>query len=79
MEHDMNQTCKEHFDRIDERLDKGDGEFREHSEKIVELKTDLTYLTKSLDGVTKALWAVAFSIAMTLLGFFFWYVQGLKH
>jgi hypothetical protein len=74
----MNQTCKDRFDKIDERLDKGDGEFREHGEKLVELKTDMAYLTKSLDGVTKALWAVAFSIAMTLLGFFIWYIENLK-
>jgi hypothetical protein len=74
----MNQTCKDRFDKIDERLDKGDGEFKEHGEKLVELKTDMVYLTKSLDGVTKALWAVAFSIAMTLLGFFIWYIENMK-
>jgi hypothetical protein len=78
MDSEINQTCKDRFDKIDERLGKGDGEFRSHSEKLVELKTDMAYLTKSLDGVTKALWAVAFSIAMTLLGFFIWYIQNLK-
>jgi hypothetical protein len=77
MEHEMNQSCKERFDKIDGRLSKGDDEFKDHGEKIVELKTDMSYLTKSLDGVTKALWAVAFSIAMTLLGFFVWYVENL--
>jgi len=74
----MNQTCKDRFDKIDERLDKGDDEFKNHGEKLVELKTDMAYLTKSLDGVTKALWAVAFSIAMTLLGFFIWYIENMK-
>jgi hypothetical protein len=75
---EVNPTCKEHFDKIDERLEKGDGEMKHQSEDIVELKTNLAYLTKSLDGVTKALWGVAASIAMTLLGFFLWYVQTLK-
>lgn len=79
MERDMNPSCKERFDKIDERLTKGDDEFKEHGEKIVELKTDMSYLTKSLDGVTKALWAVAFSTAMSLLGFFIWYVENIKH
>ena len=79
MENEMNQTCKERFEKIEDHLEKGDSESREHGEKIVELKTDLSYLTKSLDGVTKALWGVAVSVAMTLLGFFIWYVQGLKH
>jgi hypothetical protein len=78
MDHEINQSCKDHFDKIDERLDKGDNVFTTHSEKLVELKTDMAYLTKSLDGVTKALWAVAFSIAMTLLGFFIWYIENLK-
>jgi hypothetical protein len=78
MESEMNQTCKDRFDKIDERLDKGDDEFKNHGEKLVELKTDMVYLTKSLDGVTKALWAVAFSIAMTLLGFFIWYIENFK-
>jgi hypothetical protein len=79
MEQEMSSLCKEHFDKIEQRLDRGDDEFKEHGEKIIELKSDLAYLTKSLDGVTKALWAVAFSIAMTLLGFFFWYIQNLKN
>ena len=78
MDHEINQSCKDHFDKIDERLDKGDIEFKQHGEKLVELKTDMAYLTKSLDGVTKALWAVAFSIAMTLLGFFIWYIENFK-
>ncbi len=78
MDHELNQSCKDRFDKIDERLDKGDDVFKHHGEKLVELKTDMAYLTKSLDGVTKALWAVAFSIAMTLLGFFIWYIENLK-
>jgi hypothetical protein len=60
MDHELNQSCKDRFDKIDERLDKGDSEFKQHGEKLVELKTDMTYLAKSLDGVTKALWTVAF-------------------
>lgn len=76
--HGTTQSCKEHFGKIEERLDKGDTEFKEQGEKLVELKTDLTYLAKSLDGVTKALWRVAFSIAITLLGFFIWYVENVK-
>jgi hypothetical protein len=76
---EMNPECRERFEKIDTRLDKGDDEFKEHGEKIVELKTDMAHLTKSLDGVTKALWGVAVSIAMTLLGFLVWYVENLKH
>jgi hypothetical protein len=78
VENEMNQTCKEHFDKIDERLEKGDDVFTNHGEKLVELKTDMSYLAKSLDGVTKALWAVAFSITMTLIGFFIWYIENMK-
>lgn len=78
MNYEVNPACKEHFDRIDIRLEKGDTEFKEQSAEIIEMKTNLAYLTKSLDGVTKALWGVAVSIAMTLLGFFIWYVQNLK-
>lgn len=72
---DMNQACKDHFDKIDERLDKGDDEFKEHGEKLIEIKGNPEYLARSLDGVTKALWAVAGAITMTLLGFFVWYIQ----
>jgi len=78
MDHELNQSCKDRFDKINERLDKGDNVFTTHGEKLVELKTDMAYLTKSLDGVTKALWAVAFSIAMTLIGFFIWYIENMK-
>jgi hypothetical protein len=41
MESEINQSCKEHFGKIEERLDKGDMESREQGEKLVELKTDL--------------------------------------
>lgn len=79
MEHEMLDTCRERFEHIEGRLDRGDAEFKEHGERLVEMKTDISYLTKSLDGVTKALWAVACSIATTLLGFVVWYIQNLKH
>lgn len=79
MQTEINPSCKERFDKIDQRLDKGDGEFKSQGEKLIELKTDLSYLAKSLDGVTKALWAVAVSTLTTLLGFVVWYIQGLKH
>ena len=75
MEHEMNQSCKDRFDKIDERLEKGDNEFKENGTQIIELKQDMRYISKSLDRVTKALWGVALSIGMALLGFFIWCVE----
>jgi hypothetical protein len=75
MEHEINAFCRERFDKIDARLEKGDNEFRDHGEKIVEIKTDVSHLTKSLEGVTKALWGVAGAIMATLFGFLLWFIQ----
>lgn len=75
MEHEINQSCKERFDSIDKRLEKGDDEFKIHGEKIVKVETNVDNLTRSLHGVTYALWGVAASIIATLSGFVIWFIQ----
>jgi hypothetical protein len=75
MEREILPSCKERFDSIYERLEKGDDESREHGEKIIKVETNVDNLTKSLNGVTRALWGVASAIGMTLLGFIIWFIQ----
>lgn len=75
MEHDVLPGCKERFDKIDRRLEDGDRIFDSHGERIVGVEHDVSHLTKSLDGVTKALWGVATAIGMSLIGFLIWFVE----
>lgn len=75
---EMRPECKEHFDKINDRLEKGDDDFKQQGNDIVEVKTNLANVTKSLDGVTKALWGVAGSIGLVLLGFVLWFIEN-KH
>ena len=75
MEHEVNEYCKEKFKTFEDRLEKGDTKFEVQGETIIEVKTDVKHLTNSLDGLSKAIWAMSGSIFLALLGFFFWYVQ----
>lgn len=71
----MLESCKEKFMAIEDRLQKGDDVSRQHGESIIEVKADVSNLTKSLEGVTKALWGVAAAIGMSMLGFIIWFIQ----
>jgi len=75
MEHEVNENCKDHFNRIDKRLEDGDTKLDDHSNKITRLDANVANITKSLDGLSKALWGVSASIVAGLFAFFIWYVQ----
>lgn len=75
MEHEVLPACREQFDSINRRLEKGDDEFKAHGEKIVKVETNVDNLTRSLHGVTAALWGVAAAIGMSLFGFLIWFIQ----
>lgn len=69
------QECKEHFDKIDHRLDSADEDFCQQRRDIAVLQTKLENVTVSLNNVTKALWGVAGAIGLSLLGFVIWFIQ----
>jgi len=75
MEHEVNENCKDHINRIDKRLEEGDTKLDDHSNKITRLDANVSNVTKSLDGLSKALWGVSASIVAGLFAFFIWYVQ----
>lgn len=72
---EMLSDCKEKFKDIDKRLEKGDDEFKAHGEKIVKVETNVDNLTRSLRGVTAALWGVASAIGLSVLGLLVFFIE----
>lgn len=75
---EVQAICAERFKRNDARMEEAEDTIKEHSIDLASLKTNVANITKSLDGVTKALWAVALSIMSILFGFVIWYIQNGK-
>lgn len=80
----MRPECKEEFERLHKRIDKRDEVFNEqetelkdHAVAIAKISEDVIHVTKSIGGLTKALWGVAASLIATLFGFVIWYIQSL--
>ncbi|MBE7048670.1 MAG: hypothetical protein E7393_04800 [Ruminococcaceae bacterium] len=73
----MDELCKERFEAIERRLEKGDGVLKAHTTDIAVLKTNMENLTKSLSALTKALWGVCGTALASLFGFFMWYIEKL--
>lgn len=71
----MRTDCRERFEKIDARLEKGDEAFGNHVERITRTETNVDNLTRSLRGVTNALWGVAVSIMGLLVGFVLWFIK----
>ena len=80
----MRPECKEEFEKLHKRIDKRDEVFNEqetelkdHAVAIAKISEDVIHVTKSIGGLTKALWGVAASLIATLFGFVIWYIQSL--
>ena len=76
--------CQVEFEKIHKRIDKRDetlteqeNEIKEHGLSIARISEDVIHMTKSINGLTKALWGVAASMMATLFGFVLWYIQSL--
>lgn len=76
--------CKAEFERLHERIDKKDKaldaqehDIRKHEVALARISEDVIHMTKSIGGLTKALWGVAASLLATLFGFVLWYIQSL--
>jgi len=83
-DHEQRPECREDFARIWKRLDAGDSRFARNEEEIhrqdvesAELRRDMSHLTKSMDGLTKALWGVVVSFLLLGAGFVIWYIQSI--
>lgn len=80
----MRPECKAEFERLHDRIDKKDEAFdaqerdiRKHEVALARISEDVLHMTKSIGGLTKALWGVAASMLGTLFGFVLWYIQSL--
>lgn len=74
--------CSQEFNRIWERLNKGDNRFSmsdevHHSQdiRITKLEVNMLSLIQSLGGLIKAIWGVVIAVATTGIGFVIWYIQ----
>ncbi len=83
MEQQEFPVCREHFERIDARLQQleldRDGQRRSFSELAVmsaRMHEKLTTLDASLKSLIRALWGISGSLVAALLGFVLWYIQG---
>lgn len=72
---EVRPECKEHFDRIDQRLEEGDDEFKDHADRIKGVEKDTSHLTANLHAVVAALWAIALLAFSSLLAFVFWFLE----
>lgn len=80
----MRPECVEEFKKLHERIDKRGEEVREvqntvhdNEIQITKVSDDVQHITKSINGLTKALWGIAGSTMATLFGFLLWYIQNL--
>jgi hypothetical protein len=84
MEHELRTSCAERFQRIEDRLDRGEDTTHEQGEKIhqhdvemTELRANINHLVKSMDGQTKAIWGMVVTLLTMGLGFVIWYIQSI--
>jgi len=73
--HEQRPDCKDIFQRIWDRLDKGDDKFSEHDIGIAELRTNMNNLIKSMDAQTKSIWGMVVTVATIGVGFIIWFIQ----
>jgi hypothetical protein len=81
-EHDIREECKTWRDEIVRRMEEAEAVGKKvnvHDVDIGVLKTNMENLTRSLGGLTKAIWGLVVMVLGTLVGFFVWYVQGIPH
>lgn len=75
------KICNERHRAIGEKLVDCEGRLDGHDKEIAELRTssatntaDIKHLTKSMDGLTKAIWWLITTIAVTGIGFIIDYI-----
>lgn len=78
------KICSEKHKRVDERLNHHEKWLGDHEGKIDRLdRSDATNteaigsLCKQLGSQTNAIWGLVSTIAVSLFGFFVWYIQSL--
>ena len=76
-DHEMLACCEEKFCSIENKLEQSSEKFELHGNRMTGLEHDVSHLTKSLDGVTKALWGVAATIGTAVVGFVVWAIQAI--
>lgn len=67
--------CKEQFEKIESRLNKGDDHFGVLDRVTSRLGANVEALTKSLDDLSKALWGACGTALVICAGFIVWYIQ----
>ena len=75
-------TCEQHQTQCDKRFEKLETEVSALAKAHLELEGDVRVsdtrveqLTKTLAGLTKALWGLVISMLTTAVGFVIWYIQ----
>lgn len=74
---EMQPICKEKFGTIEKRLNEKSHILDENVTDINVLRNEIAHVTRSIHGLTKALWAISGSLIATLFGFFVWYIQNI--
>lgn len=80
----MRAECQAEFKKLHDRIDRKADEVKKVKEnihdneiEITKVSEDVQHITKSINGLTKALWGIAGSTMVTLFGFLLWYIQNL--
>jgi hypothetical protein len=81
---DRRKDCQLEFDRIWERLSKGEHRFEDIANgahitdiRVTKLETNMINLIKSMSGLTKSIWAAVVALVTIGMGFIIWYIQQL--
>jgi len=77
-----NEVCEIRFKNIEQKLDDSDRkmftldtETGSQGKEIAVLQTIVTTLTKSMDGLSKAIWGACGTGLVFGIGFIIWYIQ----
>lgn len=80
-DHEITPLCEHRFARIEERLDQGDVQFKDqeksihsHDVQMMELRTQIQHLVKSMDGQIKAIWGMVVTLVTMGIGFVIWFI-----
>ena len=81
---DRRKDCQLEFDRLWQRLSKGDQNFQNINEqshqtdiRVTKLETNMISLIKSMSGLTRSIWASVAALLSLGIGFIIWYIQSL--
>jgi hypothetical protein len=73
-QHERRTDCEQMFEQIHQEIIA----YRKDHDLVVELKTRIENLARSVENLTRSIWGMMGSVLLLLTGFIIWYIQTLR-